>query len=133
MRHEPIRRAFRFNLGWGFAERQRFGLSKNIRQEDVVMAPQRGERVPKRYEITGDESGPLVNQLIERVLAIGSGFAPKDRTGVIGDLLALERDVLAVALHGQLLQVSREPFKILLVRQHRNCLSAEEIVVPEGQ
>ena len=43
------------------------------------------------------------------------------------------RDVLAVALHGQLLQVGRESLQVLLVRQHRDRLGAEEIVVPDAQ
>ncbi len=41
-----------------------------------------------------------MNQLIERVLPVGSRLAPVDGTGVMLDRLALERDVLTVALHG---------------------------------
>jgi len=41
-----------------------------------------------------------------------------------------ERDVLAVAFHCQLLQIGREPLQILLVRQHRNGLRTEEVVIP---
>src|SRR2546429_6027924 len=40
---------------------------------------------------------------------------------------------LSVALHRQLLQISRKPLEVLLVRQHRNRLRAEEIGVPEDR
>ena len=41
--------------------------------------------------------------------------------------------MFAVALHRQLLQIGRESLQVLLVRQHRDGLGAEEIVVPDGQ
>ena len=46
------------------------------------------------------------------------------------DELAVELHVFAVALHRELLQVGREAFEILFVRQHRDGLRAEEVVVP---
>src|SRR6185437_258324 len=73
----------------------------------------------------------LMDQLIEGVLAICSWFAPKDWPGVVIDLHAFERDVLAVALHGELLEIGGKSLQILLIGQHRDGLSAEEIVVPE--
>ena len=41
--------------------------------------------------------------------------------------------MLAVALHRQLLEIGWEPFQVLLVRQYRDRLRSEEIVVPDGQ
>ena len=41
--------------------------------------------------------------------------------------------MLAVALHGQLLQIGRKALQVLLVGQDRDGLGAEEIVVPDGQ
>jgi len=41
--------------------------------------------------------------------------------------------VFALALHGQLLKIDREPFELLLIRQHRHGLCSEEIVVPDRQ
>src|SRR5207302_4642413 len=84
-------------------------------------------------EVAGYEPGPLVNQLIEGMLAIGARLAPIYRAGRIVDVSPIDGDVLSVALHGQLLQIGRKPFQVLLVRQHRNCLGAEEIVVPNAQ
>ena len=75
----------------------------------------------------------LMNQLVERVLAVGARLAPVDRAGIVGDFVAIERDVFAVALHRQLLQIGREALQVLLVGQHRNGLGAEEVVVPDRQ
>ena len=49
------------------------------------------------------------------------------------DLGAVQRDVLAVALHRQLLQIGRKALEILLVRQHGDRLGAEEVVVPDAE
>ena len=74
-----------------------------------------------------------MDQLIEGVLAVGSRLAPVDGPGLVVDLGPVERDVLAVALHRQLLQIGREALQVLLVGQDRHGLRAEEIVVPDGQ
>ncbi len=60
-----------------------------------------------------------MDQLIERVLAVRAGFAPVNRTRLVINFLPIERDVFAVALHRQLLQVGRESFQVLLVGQNR--------------
>src|SRR5258707_15355376 len=67
------------------------------------------------------------------MLPVGSRLSPIDRPGRIGDLGAVERDVLAVALHRQLLKVRGKALQVLLVRQDRNRLSAEEVRVPHRQ
>src|SRR5215475_2403081 len=66
------------------------------------------------------------------MLAIRSRLAPKDRPSIVIDTLAIERDVLAVALHGELLEIGGKPLQILLVGQHGDGLGAEEVVVPEA-
>ena len=87
----------------------------------------------ERDEVTRDEPRALVNQLVEGVLAVGARFAPVNRTGLVINFLSVERDVFAVALHRQLLQVGRESFQILLVRQNRDGVRAEKIGVPNRQ
>jgi hypothetical protein len=74
-----------------------------------------------------------MNQLIERVLAIGLRLSPVDGAGVGLDLRAIERDVLAVALHRQLLQIGREALEVLIVWKDCDRLGAEEVVVPDAQ
>src|SRR5581483_537200 len=91
------------------------------------------KRLDKRDEVTGDELGSLVNQLIEGMLAVRARLAPVDRPGLVADFGSVQRNVLAVALHRQLLQIGGETLEILLVRQHGDGLGAEEIVVPEAQ
>src|SRR5216683_5272782 len=121
MRNQPIRRAFGLNFGGSFAKRERFGLGKNIRQQYVVMTAQRGERVTKRNEITWDQPGPLVNQLIEGMLTVGSWFAPIDGTRIIVHDPPIQSHMFAVALHGQLLQVGGKALQVLLEIGRASC------------
>src|ERR1700733_3643775 len=97
------------------------------------MITERVECVDETDEIARDEFRPLVDQLIERVLAIGTGLAPVDWPGLIVNLLPLERHVLAIALHGQLLEIGGEALQILLVGKHCNRLRIKKRVVPEGK
>src|SRR5215831_194642 len=120
MRHEPIRRALSLDLVGRLAKRQRFGLGKDVCDEHVVMLPKWVERFVERDEVAGNEPRALMNQLIERVLAIGARLAPIDGASIVVDALAVYGDVFAVALHGQLLQIGRESLQILLVGQHRD-------------
>src|SRR6266700_1980548 len=97
------------------------------------MAAKRVQRPAKGDKVTRDEPGTLVNQLVEGVLTVGSRFTPVNRARRVADLGSIERDVLAVALHRQLLQVGWESLQVLFVRQDRNRLGTEEIVVPDAQ
>ena len=132
VRHEPIRHALGLDLLRRHAERQRLALRKDVGQQHVVVAPQRRQRLAEGDEVARDEPRPLVNQLVERVLAVGARFAPIDGAGIVVHRRPLQRHVLAVALHRQLLQVGREPLQVLLVGQHRDGLRAEEVVVPDA-
>ena len=76
---------------------------------------------------------PLVDQLVEGVLAVGPRLAPEDRPGRVVDGLPVEADVLAVRLHGQLLQVGGEALEVLLVGQHGDGLGPEQLRVPDVQ
>src|SRR5215472_17455210 len=118
MRHKPVRRALRLHLFGRLAKSECFRLSKDIGEEQVMMTAKRIERLPKPDEVAGNESRALMYQLIERVLTIGPRFAPVDGTCTFLDCFAIERDMLAVALHRQLLQVGRKPFQVLFVRQY---------------
>jgi hypothetical protein len=97
------------------------------------MAAERIERLAEGDEVAGNHLRALVDELVERVLPVGTGLAPVDRTGLIVDGGAVEGDVLAVRLHRQLLEVSGEALEILLVGKHGDGLGAEELVVPERQ
>ena len=128
-----VRRAFGLHLLRRLAEGQGLGLGEDIRDEDVVMPAQRIEGVHEADEVAGDEPRALVDELVERVLAVGARLAPVDRARVVVDPRAVEGDVLAVRLHGQLLEVGGEALQVLLVGQHGHRLRAEEVVVPDGE
>ena len=53
--------------------------------------------------------------------------------GFVVDGGAVERHVLPVRLHRELLQVGGEPSQVLIVRQDRDRLRAEEVGVPDGE
>src|SRR5215471_10904551 len=91
------------------------------------------KRLTKPDKITWDQPRSLMNQLVKRMLTVGSRLAPIDGPGIVVEFFTIESYMFAVALHRQLLQVGRKSLQILLVRQHRDGLSAEEIVVPDGQ
>src|SRR5271155_1270054 len=83
VRDEPIRSAFGLDLLGRLAERQRFGLRENICQKHVVVAANWIERLAECNEVAGDEPGPLMDQLVEGVLAVGSRLAPIDWAGLV--------------------------------------------------
>src|SRR5262245_15922331 len=118
MGNQPIRCAFRFYLLRRFAKGQGLCLRKDVGEQHRMMAADRIERFDKRDEITRDEPRPLMNKLIEGVLAVGAGLSPVNGTGVVVDSRTFERDMLAIALHGELLQVGRKALQILLIRQY---------------
>src|SRR5215470_12931057 len=97
------------------------------------MPAKRIERLGKSDEITRDEPSALMNELVERVLPIGSWLTPVNRTGIASDLLSVQRNVLSIALHRQLLEIGGKALQILLIRQHSHCLSVEKVVVPKRQ
>src|SRR5262249_7848967 len=103
------------------------------RHQDVVVTSYWVQRRSKRQEVAGDEPRPLMDQLVEGVLAIGSRLAEVDRASVTRYLGTVERNAFPEALHGQLLQVGWEAFQVLLIRQDRNRFGDEEVVVPDRQ
>jgi CO/xanthine dehydrogenase Mo-binding subunit len=86
-----------------YAKRERFALREHICKQHVVMASKRIQRFRKRDEIARDELGPLVDHLVEGMLAIGARFSPVNGFGLVGDPGAIKRDRLAITFHGQLL------------------------------
>src|SRR5215467_12175738 len=98
-----------------------------------MVSAERIEGLTEADEITGDELGPLVYQLVEGVLAVRPRLAPDDRPCLIVDGRAIQRHVLAVALHGQLLQIGRKALEILLVGEDADRLRPEEVVVPDAE
>ncbi len=67
------------------AEGQRLGLREQVRHQQVVLAAERIEALAEADEVAGHEPRALMDQLVERVLAVGAGLAPEDRRGVVVD------------------------------------------------
>jgi hypothetical protein len=66
-----------------------------------MMSTQRMHRLDKSDEVTRDEAGALMDQLVEGVLAIGARLAPVDGTGLAVDRAAIARDVFAKVVCAQ--------------------------------
>src|SRR6516165_1753069 len=132
MRHEPVRRALRLDLRGGLTEGQCLGLGEHIGKQQVMMPAQGIEGTRKCDEIAGYEPRPLMDQLIEGMLTVGPRLTPIDRPRVVIHCDPVDCYMLAVALHGELLEISRKALQILLIRQHRDGLSTEEVVVPDA-
>ena len=113
------------------AEGQRLALREQVGHQQVVLRAVPPQRTAEADEVAGHQPRALVQQLVERVLAVGAGLAPVHRAGRVVDRLAPGGDRLAVALHRQLLQVGREALEVVGVRQDRLGRRAEEVGVPD--
>src|ERR1043166_8300022 len=133
MWRKPLRSAFGLDLLQGLAKGECLSLRENIGEEHIVVASERIEWPCEGDKVARYEPCPLMNQLVKRVLTVSARFAPVDWTGCLRDLCPNERDVFAITLHRQLLQVRGEALQIPVVWQDRNRLGAKKVVVPDGQ
>src|SRR5262249_25573762 len=72
VRDEPIGRSFGLDLLARLPEGERLGLCKYVGQQHVVMPAELVERLCEGAELAAASPGPLLPQLIEPFLAIGS-------------------------------------------------------------
>src|SRR5690606_9523160 len=103
----------------GFTERQRFGLGEEVRQQLRMVVGQWVVRNRRGDEIARYHFGTLVDQLVERVLAVGARLAPDDWASLVIHRVAVTVNVLAVGFHVALLEVGRKAVHVLVVRQNR--------------
>ena len=68
----------------------------------------------KPMRSTGTSFVPLMKQLMKLVLPVGARLAPEHRASLVINLVSAERDVLAVGLHRELLQVGGESLQVLV-------------------
>ena len=94
---------------------------------------ERGQAFGGGQEVRRDQRRALVDQLVERVLAVGAGLAPDDRPGGVVDRGPVAPHRLAVALHVGLLEIGRQAMEMLVVRQDGMALGAEEVAVPDAE
>src|SRR5258708_40210345 len=121
------------NLLGSFAKGQGLSLGQQIGHQQVVVIAEGIERLAEANEVAGDQPGALVNELVEGVLAVGAGLTPDDRAGLVVDAVAFQVHMLAIAFHIELLEVSAQAVEILVIRQDRPGLRAEEVIVPDAQ
>lgn len=74
-------------------------------------------------KIARDQTGALMDQLIEGVLTVGSWFAPNDGTSVVVHSTPVASNVFAVAFHVALLKIRSESVHILNEKRSRRTLS----------
>ena len=133
MRDKVFARSLGTNLFGCLPEGQGLRLGKHVGQKNVMVATDRVERFGKTDKIARDQVRALVDELVEGVLTVRARLAPVNGAGIVIDVMSVERDALAIAFHGQLLEVGREALEILFVRQHRRRLGVEKISVPDGE
>ena len=107
--------------------------AKTFDDQDVVVVADRVERLAEPDEVDGDELRALVDQLVEVCWPLVPGSPQKTGAGLIVDVRALDRDVLAVRLHRELLQVRGEALQVLLVGHDADGLRVEEVAVPDAR
>ena len=66
-------------------------------------------------EVTWDQFGPLVDQLVKCMLSIGARLTPDDRSGLVIHVDPFSIYKLSVALHISLLEISSKPVQVLIV------------------
>ena len=137
-RYDGLRGALGPDLVGGLAEGERRVWARKFARNSSctsILARrgvlQRVGGVGEGDEVGRDEPGALVDQLVERVLAVGAGLAPEDLAGGGRHRGAVPAHALAVGLHRQLLEVRREAVQQLGVGEHRVALGAEEVGVPD--
>ena len=88
--------SFGAQLLGGLAEGEGLGLGEDVRHQDVVVIAEGIEALGKANEVNRNDGRPLVDQLIEAVLAIRAGFTPIDGPGLVAHVFATLGHVLAV-------------------------------------
>ncbi len=91
------------NFPGSFTKRKRLGLGEDVCHQEIVVPPQRIEGLVESDKVAGYQFGPLVDELVEGVLSVGTRLSPDDGSGLVVYLPALEIDMLSVALHIKLL------------------------------
>lgn len=133
--HQALGSVFGLDLLGGLTDHQGLRLSKEVGgQHALVLAVLDGVvRLGGHDEVRGNELGTLVQQLEEAVLGVGGRFAEEDGAGGVLDVLAGARNGLAVAFHGELLEVGGEAVEVLVERSNKVSLGTEEVAVPDAQ
>ena len=110
----------------GSAECQCLGLSNQVRRQQVMARSMLAHRLQDADEIHRYQPGPLVKELVERVLTVGAGLAPDDWPRVSAHRTTVSGHPLAIRLHLELLKIGRKPTEVGGVGHHAEALSTQE-------
>ena len=108
---------FCFDLSACFTGHQRLCLRYAISQQHGVVRAGLITTVGSSNKVSRNQISALMNQLEKRVLTIGTGLSPKYCTSCIVHSLIVGANLLAIAFHIKLLQVSGKPVQILIIRR----------------
>ncbi len=130
---KPCPGKLRGDLLDGLSPHQRHALGKVVGHEHYVLVTERKIRVGDADQIGRNQACSLMQQLEKCVLRIGARLTEYDGSGAAADRAAVTIDTLAVALHIELLEKSRQSPQALVVGNHRMGIGAQEIAVPHAQ
>src|SRR5688572_14203383 len=72
----------------------------------------------------------LVNELVKSMLTICTRFSPNDRTCLVTHFFSVTVDILAIAFHISLLEISRKTMHVLVIGENCFGIRIEKIPVP---
>ena len=141
MRREPSSLGFarsllvgdRLGLLGRAAMHQGLSLGEAIGDEQIVVMRVGVGRRRRDEQVQGNDLRSLMDELEEGMLAVGARLAPHHRAGRRIGGRAVELDVLAVALHLQLLEIGGKAPEPLVVWDHRLGGVAEDVAVPDAE
>ena len=105
MRHLEGRDAVRYYFLCRLSKRQSLGLGEEVGHQEIMVLSKWVQSMAEPDEVTRDQFGPLVDELVEGMLTVGSRLPPDNGSGLIVHPPAFQVDVLPVALHVELLEV----------------------------
>ena len=123
----------RLGLLGGPAVHQGLPLREAIGDEKIMVMCLGVGRRRGDEEIERNDFRPLMDELEKGVLAIGAGFAPHHWACRRIGWRAVQLDVLAVALHLQLLEIGREAPESLIVGDHAVRGVTQDVAVPDAK
>jgi hypothetical protein len=130
-RAHAVARAGLVGLRRGEAFHQRLRLGERVREQDLVVLPQRSHGLRHDDEVARGGVGALVQPLVERMLSRRLGATPHHRAGGEIDRVALQVHALAVRFHLELLQVGGQALQARGVREHRVARRTQRVAVPD--
>ena len=141
VRREPFSLGFarallvgdRLGLRGGAAMHQSLALGEAVGDQKIVMMRVGVGRRRRDEQVEGNDLRSLVDELEEGVLTVGARLAPHHRAGRRIGGRTVELDVLAVALHLQLLEIGGETSEPLVVRDHAMSGVSEDVAVPHAE